>query len=105
MTPKQQLLESKVRKIVQEVMLSEGPNADAQMRVVKMMENSCAKFLKGKTAGLDFIKEINIGLKKFQSNSWNEIKSDFQSSTLFIINYIASYKQISNLLPTNHIIY
>ena len=66
MTNRQEkLLELKVKQIYNEL-LSEGPNADAQIRIVKSMINVCNSFVKGNMAGLPFLTAMTTELNTFK---------------------------------------
>ena len=64
----QRLIENKVRRIVREV-LSEGPNNDQQIRLVKLIQSLCGTFLKLKMSGLDFSDNMNKLMKDFKKTT------------------------------------
>lgn len=65
---KQKLVENKIRQMVKEV-LNEGPNSDAQLRIVNSIKSTCDKFLNGKLAGLLFVQQIQTDLKDFKQTT------------------------------------
>ena len=63
---KRKLLESKLRQMIREELVNEGPNADAQKRIVKSIKDLCDNFLNGTVPGLTFVKNVETEMRDFK---------------------------------------